>query len=57
LECPPSDLMTPEPDKVAARRSHAIQTVNGDSTGNDAGNGGSPIVTPRFGKPRSTPPL
>jgi hypothetical protein len=45
--------MTPEPDKVAARRPPATQAVNGDSTGN----GGSPIVTPRFGKPRSEPPL
>jgi DNA-binding Xre family transcriptional regulator len=57
LECTPSDLMTPEPDKVAARRPHATETVNGDSTGNGAGNGATPIVTPRFGKPRSTPPL
>jgi hypothetical protein len=45
--------MTPEPDKVAARRPRATETVNGDSAGNAA----TPIVTPRFGKPRSTPPL
>lgn len=54
LGCTPSDLMTPEPDKVAARRPRAIETANGDP------NGGAELpttVTPRFGKPRSTPPL
>ncbi|MDN5893463.1 MAG: helix-turn-helix domain-containing protein [Nocardioides sp.] len=55
LECAPSDLMTPEPEKVAARR-RTTEVANGnDSTG--AGNGTSPTVSPRFGKPRSTPPL
>ena len=53
LDCTPSDLMTPEPDKVAARRPRVTETVNGDG----AGNGAPQIVTPRFGKPRSTPPL
>jgi len=66
LECTPNDLMTPEPDKVAARRPADSETVNGDGNGgngngsgggNGGGNSGSPTVTPRFGKPRSTPPL
>lgn len=61
LECTPSDLMTPEPQKVAAARPRTAETVNGDSADNEAGtgagHGGPPIVTPRFGKPRSTPPL
>ncbi|MEV7649079.1 helix-turn-helix transcriptional regulator [Arthrobacter sp. NPDC089319] len=58
LECTPTDLMSPEPDKVAARRPRATETVNGDSQGHAAGKGGiSPTVTPRFGKPRSEPPL
>ena len=50
LECSPSDLMTPEPGKVAARRPQKAETINGD---NDA----PPRTTPRFGKPRSEPPL
>lgn len=58
LKCTPTDLMSPEPDKVATRRPRATETVNGDDQGHGAGNGGaSPVVTPRFGKPRSEPPL
>ena len=60
LECTPNDLMTPEPDKVAARASDAANG-NGNDGGSDNpdGNGGDagPAVAPRFGKPRSTPPL
>lgn len=50
LECTPSDLMTPEPEKVAARRPRQAEAINGD---NEVG----PRVSPRFGKPRSEPPL
>lgn len=60
LECTPNDLMTPEPDKVAARRVRDADAVNGgNGNGDDKPNGGgtSPVVSPRFGKPRSTPPL
>lgn len=62
LECSPNDLMSPEPDKVAARRPRASEASNGEDhpngNGGNGGNGGaSPVVTPRFGKPRSTPPL
>lgn len=59
LECTPNDLMTPEPDKVAARRPRNTDAANGngkDPNGN-GGSGTSPAVPPRFGKPRSTPPL
>ena len=55
LACTPNDLMTPEPDKVAARRVRHADTANGDDTSN--GGETSPSVSPRFGKPRSTPPL
>lgn len=57
LECTPNDLMTPEPEKVAARVRQA-KTANGDS-GSDHSDGtdGNPVVSPRFDKPRSTPPL
>lgn len=55
LGCTPNDLMTPEPDQVAARRPRASESANTDSNG---GNGGlSTTVSPRFGKPPSTPPL
>lgn len=58
LECTPNDLMTPEPDRVAARRVRDADTVNGNGNGDDKPTGGtSPAVSPRFGKPRSTPPL
>ncbi|MEO7844426.1 MAG: helix-turn-helix transcriptional regulator [Nocardioides sp.] len=58
LECTPNDLMTPEPDKVAARRPSGSQAANGPETGNGGnGVGSPPTVTPRLGKPRSTPPL
>ena len=51
LDCLPSDLMTPEPEKVAARRPQKAEAINGDH------DGPPPVVTPRFGKPRSEPPL
>ena len=61
LECTPNDLMTPEPDKVAARRPRNTDAANnnGGNGGDDSnGSGGAPpAVTPRLGKPRSTPPL
>jgi DNA-binding Xre family transcriptional regulator len=58
LECTPTDLMTPEPDKAAARRPRATETVNADNQSHGADKGGNlPLVAPRFGKPRSEPPL
>jgi DNA-binding Xre family transcriptional regulator len=59
LECTPNDLMTPEPDKVAARRRRNTDAANGgNGDGDPNGSGGTPpAVTPRFGQPRSTPPL
>ena len=59
LECTPNDLMTPEPDKVAARRARDAEAANGgNGNGDDNPNGGGngPVVSPRFGQPRSTPP-
>lgn len=50
LECDPAALLIPEPAKVAARRAQARTLTQ--STGN-----GSAIVMPRFGNPRSEPPL
>jgi putative transcriptional regulator len=49
LDCDPSALLICEPDKVAARRPGRDQTA--------AENGGNSTVTPRFGKPRSEPPV
>jgi len=52
--------MTPEPDKVAARRARDAEAANGgNGNGDDNPNGGGngPVVSPRFGQPRSTPPL
>lgn len=64
LECTPNDLMKTEPDKVAARRPRNTDAANGgppnggNGNGDPNGNGGTPrAVTPRLGKPRSTPPL
>lgn len=69
LECTPTDLMSPEPDKVAARRPRKTETINGAGAGHGAGDDGlppvsapnfgraAPVVSPRFGRPRSEPPL
>ena len=54
LECTPNDLMTPEPEKIAARLRTSEVSNGGD---HPDGPGSSPVVSPRFGKPRSTPPL
>lgn len=52
LNCTPDDLMTPEPDKVTARRPENSDAANGDHTA-----GPPPIVTPRLTRSRPTPPL
>jgi len=49
LACDPAALLIPEPEKVVARRPQKEHTAG-------AGRG-SAVVTPRFGKPRSQPPL
>jgi len=59
LDCTPNDLMTPEPEKVAARRPRTSEAAIGNDDGRN-GSGGSPaspVVTPRLGKPRSRPPV
>jgi DNA-binding Xre family transcriptional regulator len=56
LGCTPNDLMSPEPDKVAARRPPTTDTANGGERTGDTGSV-SPLVAPRLGTPRSTPPL
>lgn len=48
LECEPSALLIPEPDKVAARRPQQAETGK-------VGRGSA--VAPRFGKGRSQPPV
>src|SRR5680860_511680 len=50
LDCDPSALLICEPDKVAARRPRADQAAANDD-------GPTSVVRPRFGKPRSQPPL
>jgi DNA-binding Xre family transcriptional regulator len=49
LDCDAAALLIPEPDKVAARRPHQQSAATADPV--------SPAVAPRFGKPRSEPPL
>jgi putative transcriptional regulator len=49
LECDPAALLIREPERVAARRPKREQAANTDEA--------SPIVPPRFGKPKSEPPL
>jgi DNA-binding Xre family transcriptional regulator len=50
LDCDPAALLIAEPDKVAARRPRREQAASGE--------GVSPsVVKPRFGKPKSEPPL
>ncbi|WP_269858003.1 helix-turn-helix domain-containing protein [Streptomyces sp. RPT161] len=49
LDCEPTALLIREPEKVAARRPPEQETA----AASDAG----PVVAPRFGRPRSQPPL
>jgi putative transcriptional regulator len=49
LDCDPSALLIPEPEKVAARRPKREQA-------HKAGQGAA-VVSPRFGKSRSQPPV
>lgn len=49
LECTPCDLLTPEPERVAARRPQRAETVGEQPI--------APVVKPRFGNPRSEPPV
>jgi DNA-binding Xre family transcriptional regulator len=49
LGCDPAALLIPEPEKVEARRPRREQVANAEGT--------PQVVTPRFGKPRSAPPL
>ncbi len=56
LSCTPNDLMSPEPDKVAERRPPTSDAANGGEHAGDKGSA-SPVVAPRLGTPRSTPPL
>src|SRR3954453_8292728 len=47
LDCPPTDLLISEPDKVAARRPPATK---------DATTGSTPAPVPRLGRHTSVPP-
>jgi DNA-binding Xre family transcriptional regulator len=49
LGCDPGVLLIPEPEKAAARRPQREQAANGEAV--------PPVVAPRFGKPRSAPPV
>ncbi len=49
LNCDPSTLLICEPDKVTALRPRREETANSD--------GSAPVVSPRFGKGRTKPPL
>ena len=57
LDCAPNDLMTPEPDKVAARRPAASDAVNHDHVVHGDSSGASPVVAPRLNRTRPAPPL
>jgi putative transcriptional regulator len=50
LRCDPAALLICEPEKVAARRPPRQQAANGE-------NAAAPPVRPRFGTPKSEPPL
>ncbi len=58
LNCTLDDLMALEPDKVAARNPRTSDAANGDHRSTGLGTRDHPnIVTPRFDRPRSSPPL
>ena len=49
LECDAAALLIREPEKVAARRPQREQVATAERA--------SPMVSPRFGTPKSAPPL
>jgi hypothetical protein len=49
LECAPSDLLLPEPDKVTAAAKPAKEAASGAA--------GPRRTAPRLGRQRSTPPM
>jgi putative transcriptional regulator len=49
LDCDPAALLICEPERVAVRRPRREQTATAESA--------PPPVRPRFGTPKSTPPL
>jgi putative transcriptional regulator len=49
LDCDPGALLIREPHKAAARRPGQAAAASASSSG--------PVVAPRFGTPRSAPPL
>ncbi|MEU9504418.1 helix-turn-helix transcriptional regulator [Streptomyces sp. NPDC048196] len=49
LDCDPTALLIREPEKVAARRPPKQDSAAASDVG--------PVVAPRFGRPRSQPPL
>jgi DNA-binding Xre family transcriptional regulator len=49
LDCDPTALLVREPDQAAARRPTRNKAA--------AGEGGPSVVAPRFGRPKSEPPL
>ncbi len=49
LGCDPASLLIREPEKVEARRPSRDHAADGD--------GGPSVVSPRFGKPKSEPPV
>lgn len=49
LDCDPTTLLIREPEKVAARRPPEQEIASASDVGT--------VVTPRFGRPRSQPPL
>ena len=56
LDCPPTELLLREPDKVAARRQQLTRAV-GDHTGDlKDSSDGVPGAPPRLGRNRSMPP-
>lgn len=57
LDCTPNDLMSPEPDKVAARRPVSSDAVSQAHAAHGDSSGASPIVAPRLNRTRPAPPL
>lgn len=54
LDCPPSQLLIPEPEKVAARRT--VQAANESGGPNGGGQAPASQVRPRLGRNRTRPP-
>lgn len=56
LDCTPSDLLIPEPEKVAAAARAAAEVAEQAAKATASGGTNLPVIRPRLGRNRTLPP-